>query len=108
MELVIKLKNTKKGLYPKEGDIIMYDQKEKIWYVTNKKDLFEELETRINQKLDELQKLVDENQREKREMIKSLNDFKSEVTSKNKEFQDELSLDIKNVLDLVYNLEGGK
>lgn len=65
MKLTLDIKNFKRIIKPTKDDVILYDGKE--WYVTTKKDLFEELsrkfderEIEVENKLSEIKNVIEE------------------------------------------------
>lgn len=65
MKLTLDIKNFKRIIKPTKDDVILFDGKE--WYVTTKKDLFEELsrkfderEIEVENKLSEIKNVIEE------------------------------------------------
>ena len=80
MKIGLDVKNISRAIKPKKNDVIIFDGKE--WYVTTKKDLFDEYEQKLDEKLKELESLIKDNAIFKKEisgqivkMSKTIRDF---------------------------------
>lgn len=77
MQIAFTVKNTSKALKPNPDDILIYDGK--IWYVTTKKDLFKEYDTRFEEKLRECNNVIYEMYQEREQMKAEINELKAEM-----------------------------
>lgn len=75
MKIAIDLKNTSRGLKPKNDDVIIFDSKENQWYITTKEELLKE----DKKLLDECKKQLKVNEEEVKKMRKEYSDFKVKV-----------------------------
>lgn len=75
MKIAIDLKNTSRGLKPKNDDVIIFDSKEKQWYITTKEELLKE----DKKLLDECKNQLKANEKEVEKMRKEYSDFKVKV-----------------------------
>lgn len=75
MKIAIDLKNTSRGLKPKNDDVIIFDSKEKQWYITTKEELLKE----DKKLLDECKNQLKANEKEVEKMRKEYSEFKVKV-----------------------------
>lgn len=75
MKIAIDLKNTSRGLKPKNDDVIIFDSKENQWYITTKEELLKE----DKKLLDECKNQLKINEEEVKKMRKEYSDFKVTV-----------------------------
>lgn len=77
MQIAFTVKNTSRAIKPAQDDVLLYDGK--IWYVTTKKDLFREYDTRFEEKLRECNNVIYEMAQEKERMKAEINELKAEM-----------------------------
>ena len=84
MQVAFTVKNTSKALKPTTDDVLIYDGK--LWYVTTKKDLFKEYDTRFEEKLRECNNVIYEMAQEKERLVSEINELKAEMAIKMLEY----------------------
>lgn len=66
MKVALEIKNGNRLLKPRKDDIIIFDGKS--WYITSKSDIFAEYETKMNEKIAEIEQTNQETEQFKREI----------------------------------------
>ena len=84
MEIAFTVKNTSRAIKPSQDDVLIYDGK--LWYITTKKDLFKEYDTRFEEKLRECNRVIYDLQQEKEQLLTELNEFKAEMAKQMLEY----------------------
>ena len=83
VKIGLNVKNGSKIMKPKQGDVIIYDGKD--WYVTTKDDIFREYQSKVDDKLKEIN-----------EKLSLMEEYKREISSQMTTMSDA----IKNFIQL--------
>lgn len=92
MKIVLDVSNCKKSIKPSKDNIIIYDGE--TWYVTTKKDLFQEYDEHFSEKLSECENKIEECNKK----INEMNEFKKDIASQ--------ILDMEEIIKNIMNVKG--